>query len=117
MCERHREPIKVNREPITYYTDNNIYGGGWYAFPKPDERAPHIRKLKSRERILWCPWCGEWTIYSKVKREDRWECTGICQWANTQEWYVKTYNDLWFEDVPLRELKKMSMPVSSKKRK
>jgi hypothetical protein len=58
MCER--QPIVVKRRPVTYFKDNNIMNGKWAAFPRPDEEPP-TWKLKSNERILWCPWCANWS--------------------------------------------------------
>jgi len=94
MCTR--VPIKVKRTPITVATDNGWHLGKWFAFPKPDEDPPYMRAGKGR--VLWCPWCGEWSIYTKsTQATDRWACTGRCGWGNTDEWYVRTYNNLWYE--------------------
>ncbi len=114
-----RTPIKVKRKPITIISDMGQSRGGWFAFPKPDEEAPSLGRLKKSQRVLWCPWCDEWRIFDKniSPTSDAWHCTGSCRWGNTVEFYTKTYNNLWFEDIPLNDLKKMSIPAPSKGRR
>jgi hypothetical protein len=112
MCGR--TPIRVKRRPVTYFTDNKIMNGKWCPFPRPDEEPPRW-KLKNDERILWCPWCANWSIY-KRDYSDRFKCMGICGWGNTDEFYVKTYNEIWWESVPIEELRKISIPAPSKRR-
>jgi hypothetical protein len=105
-----RTPIKITRVPVTYVTENNVpKSGGWVIWPKPDEEAPNW-KLKNNERVLWCPWCGEWSIYKKTIGDPAFYCKGYCGWANTNEYYVKHINKLWYEDIPLEELRKMEIP-------
>jgi hypothetical protein len=111
-----RAPIKVKRKPITFFTERNVSNGGWYAFPKPEEEPPRY-KLKKNQRILWCPWCGDWTIYKKIPHEDRHQCTGFCGFAHTDEWYVKTYNQIWFENIPANVISGMSIPAPARGRK
>lgn len=112
MCER--QPIAVKRRPVTYFKDNKIMNGKWCPFPKPDEEQP-IWKIKSNERILWCPWCANWSIYRR-DYSDRFFCTGVCGWGNTDEFYVKSYNEIWWESVSLEEMKKISVPAPSKRK-
>ena len=114
MCNKVRVPIKVVREPIKSSTGRSI--GGWFAFPMPRLEPSPPRKLKNSERQLWCPYCGEWTIFSKTE-VDRWYCDGVCGWANTSEFYVRTFNSIWYEDIPTAQLAKMSIPSPSSKRK
>lgn len=92
MCTR--TPIKVNRVPVTYFTDNGMAIGKWFAFPPPErDSIPFIRRLSKREKVLWCPYCAEWTVFSK---SDEYEiCTGVCGWATSNDFYVKTYNNIW----------------------
>lgn len=118
-CDVVRTPIKIKRKPITVARDNGWNKGGWFAFPKPDENPPNLGRLKASQRVLWCPWCDEWTIYDKKVSDvsDTWKCTGICGFANTSEYYVKTVNNLWFEDVPLGQLKNISIPAPAKGRR
>jgi len=105
-----RTPIKIQRKPITMLSKaGHIKSGGWMVFNRPKEEPPSW-KLEKNERVLWCPWCGEWSIYRKPFGEDKWRCTGYCGWANTNEYYVRQANKIWFEDVPLSELKKLSIP-------
>lgn len=72
--------------------------GGWMHFPKPEgaKKPQPQRKLKNNEKILWCPWCGEWSIYKRSATDmAKWECQGWCGWGNTDEYYVKKFNNLW----------------------
>lgn len=118
-CEVVRTPVRVKRKAITVAKESGWSLGNWFAFPKPDEEPPNLGRLKKSQRVLWCPWCDEWTVFDKARADnsDTWKCTGICGWANTGEFYVKTYNKIWFEDVPLAELRKMSIPAPSKGRR
>jgi len=113
-----RKPIKVVRKPITVATENNYSLGNWFPFPKPDEEPPYMGKLKKSQRVLWCPWCGEWQIFDRSMNEtsDAWKCTGYCGWGNSNEYYTRYYNNLWFEDVPMDKLKKLVIPAPAKKR-
>lgn len=113
-----RQPVKVKRKAITYFTERGIGNGKWFAFPKPeDERPPRLaRKLKNNEKHLWCPWCADFTIYKKGRSDANYNCTGWCGWGNTGEFYVNKYNDLWFDDVPTADLKKVTMPAPAKPR-
>ena len=114
-----RTPVRVKRKAITVASKNGINKGGWFAFPRPDEEPPSFGRLKQSQRILWCPYCDEWTIFEKGKSiySDSHVCTGVCGWANTNDFHVKTVNKIWFEDVPLSELRKMSIPQPSKGRR
>jgi hypothetical protein len=103
-------PIKFKRNPVTIFTELGWTIGQWFAFPRPDENPPSI-KTKKGERVLWCPYCAEWTIFKR--REDRELCQGICGWANTNDFYVKAYNSLWHEDASIRVLR--NSPVSKRK--
>lgn len=114
MCEVVRIPIKVKRKPVTILTENGFSTGGWFAFPRP-RMEPSPPKLKNGQRQLWCPYCREWTIFKKTE-VDRWYCSGVCGWANTNCFYVKTYNGLWYEDVPTSQLAKMSIPGPTKRK-
>jgi hypothetical protein len=117
MCVR--TPIKVKRKAITVASDHGHNKGGWFAFPKPDEEPPSFGRLKASQRVLWCPYCNDWTVFDKnhSKYSDQHSCTGVCGWANTGDFYVKTVNKIWFEDVPLSELKKIDIPRPSKGRR
>lgn len=95
MCTQvERTPIKlgIKRKAITIFTDNGMSIGGWFAFPRPDYEPQRVR-LKNSERQLWCPYCGQYTVFKK--RDDRFFCQGSCGWANTEEFYVKYNNSLW----------------------
>ncbi|AYP68614.1 hypothetical protein EalM132_00102 [Exiguobacterium phage vB_EalM-132] len=97
MCkpvEVVRKPIKIPRVPITYFSENRISIGGWYAFPKPEgeDHPPDIPHNKT-SMVLWCPYCRDWTVFSKL--EDRQVCTGHCKWAHTYDFYVRKYNVGW----------------------
>lgn len=95
MCKQEvtRTPIKIPRKPITYFSENGISIGGWYAFPRPEvERPPQLPHAKSA-KVLWCPYCGDWTVFAK--KEDRQVCTGHCKWAHTYDFYVSKYNVGW----------------------
>lgn len=92
MCGVERVPIAVKRKPITIFTELGMSIGQWFAFPRPEELPVRV-KLKSSERQLWCPYCRNYTVFKKV--DDRYMCSGVCGWANTEEFYVKFHNDLW----------------------
>ena len=97
-----RQAVKVQRTPITMFSKE---GHTCVVFDKPDETPPKI-KVNKGDRVLWCPWCGKWTVYSpRVNERDVLQCTGGCGWANTKEFHVKTINNLWWEDVPLKAIK------------
>ena len=109
MCNIARTPVGINRVPIkfkrksvTIFTELGWAIGQWFAFPKPDEDPPSI-KTKKGERVLWCPYCAEWTVFKKS--DDRETCQGVCGWASTNDFYVKTYNNLWYEDASIRSLR------------
>jgi hypothetical protein len=116
MCIR--TPVKVKRKPITVLSKNGWNRGGWFPFPKPDEEPPVLKKrMASSERVLWCPYCDEWSIFKRPSSGGKHYCQGVCGWSNTEDFYVKTYNKIWFEDVPLSELKKIDIPRPSKGRR
>lgn len=96
MCNVLRTPIKVKRKPVTIFSENNRSIGGWFAFPIP-RMEPNPPRMKASQRQLWCPFCNEWEVFEK-EEIGRWHCTGVCGWANTAEWYVRTYNQLWHEE-------------------
>lgn len=105
-----RKPIKIKRTPVTFLKQYPLhYSGGWFISHNPVGEAPDW-KVEKDERILWCPWCGEWAIFKKRWGESRWTCQGYCGWANTDEYHVKTSNKIWWEDVPLEELRKLNIP-------
>ncbi|MMZ68018.1 hypothetical protein D3C80_1433460 [compost metagenome] len=81
----------------------------------PDEEPPNW-KLEKNERVLWCPWCGEWAVYKKVYGDDVFRCQGYCGWANTGEYYVRHINKIWYEDIPLGDLRKLEIPRPRGKR-
>lgn len=105
MCVE-RVPIKVERKPITVAKDNGWHIGGWFPFPKPDERPPYVRTRKN-ERVLWCPYCGAWSIFvADAGEPGRYECTGYCAGFGTRDFYTRTYNNLWFEGGTSNPIKK-----------
>ena len=117
MCDRIS--AKVVRKPITVLSENGCHYGNWYPFNKPEgSEPPFLGRLTASQRVLWCPWCDSWNIFDKklATNSDSYRCTGPCGWANTDEYYVKTYNGLWFENIPLDELRKMHIPGPSKGR-
>lgn len=98
MCEKcERVPVKIKRRPITAITEAGMTTGLWYAMPKPLNEEPPNWRLKKNQRILWCPWCASWAIYQRTAAGNRWNCTGVCGWGNTDEFHVKTKNSLWGE--------------------
>jgi hypothetical protein len=111
-----RSPIQIKRKPITFLSRaGHQKSGGWMVFNRPDEEPPKY-KLKSSERVLWCPWCAEWAIFKKPYGDDKWSCQGYCGWANTNEYYVRHANKIWFEEVPLDALKKLDIPKPNGRR-
>jgi len=115
----HREPIKVQRRPVTVLTDNGYKMGGWYAFHKPAGEEPPQWELGKGERILWCPYCGDWSIFSKDYSPDSsavWRCRGVCGWANTNDYHVRDKNSIWWEGVPLSEIRKLEIPKPTGRR-
>lgn len=106
-----RTPVKIKRKPIFIISKTGAKkSGGWYVFGRPTETPPDWDTTKS-QRILWCPYCGEWRIYNKRVESDVSQCSHC--FANTSEYYVRHYNKIWFEDVPLAELKKLDIPRPS----
>lgn len=103
-----RTPIKINRVPIKVLSSVGHHKtGGWMVFNRPPENPPNLR-TKKNERVLWCPWCGEWTVYkSRANERDVQQCQGSCGWANTNDFYVKMANKLWWDGVPLEQIKKV----------
>lgn len=108
MCQR--TPVKVKRKPITMLSKaGHRKYGGWMVFDRPIDQQPPNWRTKGDERVLWCPWCGEWSIFKRrFDERDVWNCQGVCGWANTKEFYVRTANRLWWEDVPLKEMQKIT---------
>lgn len=99
MCtnEPTRSPIKVRRKAITVARDNGFFLGGWVKFPRPDEEPPRV-KLAKCEKLLWCPYCGAWSIFTAdVGETDRWICLGYCGGIGTRDFYTRKYNDLWWD--------------------
>ena len=100
MCTKEgpiREPIKVNRKAITVARDAGWHLGGWVKFRRPNEKPPRV-KLGKGERVLWCPYCGAWSVFTAdIGETDRWICLGYCGGFGTRDFYTRTYNDLWFE--------------------
>lgn len=110
MTTLERTPVKIKRTPITYITDNNLpLSGGWFVWSRPNVEPPKY-KIKANQRVLWCPWCGEWTIYNKAWGEDKWRCQGYCGWANTEEYYVRHINKIWYEDITAEAIRKLDIP-------
>jgi hypothetical protein len=103
-----RTPVVIKRKPITIISKTGMKKtSGWYVFNRPTE-APPEASLNKSQRILWCPYCGEWRVFTK--REDTGSSKCSCCFSNTNEYYVRHYNKIWFEDVPLAELKKLDIP-------
>jgi hypothetical protein len=89
-----RVSVRITRKPITIITNAGYSYGGWMHFPIQGDK-PHYR-LHNGERVLWCPYCAEWTIFKKRADDlDTWKCTGWCGWGNTNDYYVKKMNDLF----------------------
>lgn len=86
------------RKPITVATDEGRNLGGWYPHPVEGDRPRGI-KLGNGELLVWCCYCGEWTIYKRT-REDMslFRCTGWCKWGNTNDFYIRKYNRLFGEE-------------------
>lgn len=95
MTEITRTPII--RTAITVASDNGVSFGKWFPFPiDPDKEKPRLRRNVSGE-VLWCPYCNDWTVFKKNynSTQEGLICTGACGWANTNDFYVRTYNKLW----------------------
>jgi len=100
-----RHPIKVIRIPIS--EPNILISGGWAVFPISGDR-PKI-KINEDEKLLWCPYCGKWSIFKKVPEDhDMYRCTGKCGWSSTKDYYVKKFNNLWWDGIPLNSIKKLN---------
>ena len=92
----NRSSVRIIRAPITVGTDNGVSYGGWAHFSVKDaDPKPTGVKLKRNERILFCPYCGAWTVF-KTPSDDQytWKCTGWCKWSNTNDYYVRKENGL-----------------------
>lgn len=93
-----RTPIKIQRAAISILSDMGYKKfGGYMLFKKPSENPPII-KTASDEKVLWCPYCGEWAVFKR--REDERsvsDCLGPCGWVNTKDFYVRTANNLWWD--------------------
>jgi len=98
MCTR--VPVSVNRKPVTMFSKSGAFpSGGWFVFNVPDEPAPEYRTKKTQE-VLWCPYCGEWTIFQqRFDERDVYDCKGYCGWSNTKDFYVRTANALWNQGI------------------
>ena len=110
-----RTPIKVKRKAITKLSKaGNIKSGGWFIFNKPkDSLAPKYKIPKNGSyKVLWCPYCAEWTLFKNNRENDRYECQGYCGWAHTDEYDVKTANSIWWDGVSLAEIKKLDLAVT-----
>lgn len=95
--ELNRKTISIKRKPITVLTKNGRSYGGWAHFSKKDaDPKPSNIRLKPSETVLFCPYCGAWTIFKRL-RDDQytWKCTGWCGWSNTNDFYVKKENNMF----------------------
>lgn len=114
-----RASLHIKRIPITYLSEKGYAkSGGYMAFGKPLEDAPTVLQISKGKKhhhvkVLWCPYCGEWTLYEKESTLSptgkkmyangegaRFICKS-CSWAHTDEFYVKTANKIW-GDTKLR---------------
>lgn len=93
MCSVERTPIAVNRVPVTVISDAGWSMGGWYPFPKPDEKTPFI-KTRGKDRVLWCPYCGAWTVFASDSETGAETCTAMCK-VSTNDYYTRRYNGLF----------------------
>lgn len=102
-----RTPIKVKRKSIDALSKKGYKrGGGWFAFNRPDgEKPPRFRSMDKSDRVLFCPYCADWHIFTKDI--DIFRCTGACGWGHTGDFYVKCANDIWWENVPLASKRKI----------
>lgn len=59
----------------------------------PQKTKPKQHK-RGRKPVMWCPYCGEWEIWSKDANGNlKCRMCGI----SDNEFYVKKYNHLWGE--------------------
>lgn len=90
----------VVRTPITVASDNGKSIGSWFPFPVDESKQkPKVTGLDSNTKLLWCPYCKEWTIFKRNynSTQEGLICTGVCGWANTNDFYVRKYNKSWGE--------------------
>lgn len=107
-----RVPIQVNRRPITFLQEQGYTkSGGYFVFNLPDEKKPSLRAVQGHndngfEKILWCPYCGEWTVFEQeyeiennskkhARGSRKYSCQGSCHWAHTEDYWVVKINNLW----------------------
>lgn len=107
-----RKSVKVKRKAVTDISRAGYKKtGGWYYFGIPTHIKPPNPKefqLSKTERILFCPYCMDWTVYRRFQDDmSVWRCQGICRWANTNDFWVKKVNKISWEDVPLSAIKAM----------
>lgn len=93
MCNVDRTPIKVTRKPITTATELGRFMGGWFPFPIPNEGTPFI-KTRGKDRVLWCPYCGAWTVFSIDNETGAETCTAMCG-VSTNDFYTRKFNKLF----------------------
>lgn len=104
-----RVPIVIQRKPILLISkQGHKKSGGWYVFDKPKNEEPPPTDLRKNQRVLWCPYCGQWRVFTRRSEGDRSDCSDC--FAHTDEYYVRHTNRIWYEDVPLEELRKLHIP-------
>jgi hypothetical protein len=118
-----RKSIKIKRKPITMLSKQGYTkSGGWMTFNRPSSTPPKYVVPKGH-RLLFCPYCMEWQLFKFSRdhvEEGRYECQGWCKGAHSEMYHVKQANDLWFEGIPLNDIRKMDLsilrPTSARRR-
>jgi len=107
--EVNRNPIGIKRKPITLLSKlGHSKVGGYYIFNKPKGQEAPRWKIKSSNRILWCPWCGEWRVFiPRTGESDTWFCS-VDKWAHTKEFHVSRTNGLMWEGLSVAKVKELS---------
>lgn len=98
MKARRINMNNIVRTPITIASERGVSFGKWFPFPVDENKQkPKVRGLDSTVKLLWCPYCNEWTIFRRDygAAQEGLMCTGVCGWSHTNDFYVRQYNHLW----------------------
>lgn len=101
-----KESVNITRDPITIITESGANFGKWMHFPPTGEK-PNLKIDKDTQQILWCPYCNSYEVFNK-RLDGEYECSGVCGWSNTNDYWVRNYNKLWHSGMTESQVSKLN---------